>query len=160
VNQTRYPLRVNIGFLLNQPLGSWRDIHFEFPTLRLSEDLPLTDFAGVVRFNRAVQGLLAEADFSATLTLQCVRCLTDYPQRLHSQFQELFAFRRDQVTESGLMVPEDGNVDFAPLAIEYLLIEIPIKPLCKPNCRGLCVECGADLNVAACEHHAADAASG
>lgn len=51
-----------------------------------------------------------------------------------------------------MVIPEDGNVDFAPLVREYLLLEVPIKLLCRENCRGLCPECGENLNVSLCEH--------
>ena len=56
------------------------------------------------------------------------------------------------MTDSELLVPEDGNIDLDDLAREYLVVEIPINPLCRPDCKGLCVECGADLNVEVCEH--------
>ncbi len=84
--------------------------------------------------------------------MECVRCLAEFNQTLSAFFQEVFAFRREQVTESGLLVPEDGNIDLAPLVSEYMQLEIPIKPLCRPDCLGLCVVCGADLNTETCEH--------
>ena len=54
--------------------------------------------------------------------------------------------------ESGLILPEDGHIDLEPLIREYLTLEIPIQPLCKPDCKGLCVECGENLNERLCEH--------
>ena len=152
VNLPRYPLRINVGFLLNQPVGTRRDIHFAFPDLRLSPDLEVTDFSGVVQITRMVQGMFVEFSCTANTGLECVRFLAPYNQALATSFQEVYAFRRDQVTESGLLVPEDGNIDLAPLVNEYMQLEIPIKPLCRPDCKGLCVECGADLNTETCEH--------
>ncbi len=152
MSQPRYPLRINVGFLLNQPIGTSRDIHFDYPNLRLSPDFELSDFAGMVRISRTPQGLLFQGDFSGETTAQCVRCLADFLQPLHTGFDELYAFSARTTSESGLILPEDGNVDLQPLVREYLLLEVPISPLCKPECKGLCVECGADLNVAACEH--------
>lgn len=95
-----------------------------------------------------------DADFTAYVPAECVRCLNDYVQPLHTTFQELYAFRTSPVSDSGLIVPDDGNIDFTPLVREYLTVEIPIKPICRPTCAGLCVECGADLNSEPCEHRA------
>lgn len=152
VNYPRYPLRVNVGFLLNQPYGSSRDIHFEYPELAFSPDFSVTNFHGVVRFNRAVQGILVEADFEAQVPGVCVRCLTDCMSTLHCEYQELYAFSRDDMTESALLLPDDATIDLAYLTAEYLLIEIPISPLCSPDCKGLCPECGTDLNRGSCVH--------
>lgn len=152
VNNPRYPLRVNIGFLLNQPIGNFRDIHFDYAELKLSPELEVTDFHGTARFNRTAQGILVEGDFAARTTASCVRCLIDFQQPLHSTYQELYAFSRDQVTDSGLILPENANIDLGSLTAEYLLIEIPISPLCRADCRGLCPECGMDLNLSTCPH--------
>jgi len=71
---------------------------------------------------------------------------------LNASFTELFAYKTNALTDSGLLVPDNGDIDLAPLVREYLLLEVPIKPLCRPDCKGLCVVCGADLNVESCEH--------
>jgi uncharacterized protein len=158
VNQPRFPLRINVGFLLNASIGSSRDIHFEFPSLQLADDLELSDFTGVSRITRTPQGMLVQSDFRGNVNAECVRCLAGFLQPIQSVFSELYAFKTNAVTEAGLILPEDSNVDLAPLAREYLLLEIPISPLCKPDCKGLCAVCGEDLNVRICEHVALTAA--
>ncbi len=127
-------------------------MHFDFTELRLSPDLELQDFSGVVRISRTPQGLVVQADFKGTSTMECVRCLVEFQQPLHAQFSELYAFNSRSVSESGLIVPDDGNIDLAPLVREYMLLEVPIRPLCRPDCKGLCIICGADLNTEPCEH--------
>jgi uncharacterized protein len=152
VNQSRYPLRVNVGFLVNQQIGTSRDVHFQFPELRIS-DLDLVDFEGTARFSRTPQGILVQGNFTAKLSAECVRCLIEFQQPLQMNFSDLFAFKYKGLSDSGLMLPEDGNIDLGPLVREYLLLEVPINPICKPDCKGLCTICGADLNVEPCEHH-------
>lgn len=147
----RFPLRINVGFLVNQQIGASRDIHFEFPELQLT-DLELADFEGTARFSRTPQGILTQGVFNAKLNAECVRCLAEFQQELHMTFNELFAFKYKGLSESGLVMPEDGNVDLAPLVREYLLLEMPLSPICRPDCKGLCTVCGADLNVEPCEH--------
>jgi uncharacterized protein len=154
VTHPRYPLRINVGFLINQPIGTSRDIHFEFAELHLDTDFDVTGFSGIARISRTPQGLLVQGDFQAQVELECVRCLTEFGQHIHSTFNELYAFKYKGVTESGLLVPEDGNINLGPLVREYLLLEVPISPLCKSDCKGLCTVCGADLNVEPCEHQA------
>jgi len=154
VKQPRFPLRINVGFLLNASIGTSRDIHFEFPSLRLANDLELSDFSGMAKITRTPQGMLVQADFRGKVNAECVRCLAGFLQPIQSVFSELFAFKTNAVTEAGLILPEDSNIDLAPLAREYFLLEIPISPLCKPDCKGLCVVCGEDLNVCICEHAA------
>jgi uncharacterized protein len=152
VPNPRYPLRINVGFLLNQPVGTSRDIHFDYTDVRLTVDFQISKLEGVGRLNRTPQGLLVEADFSAYQTDECVRCLEPFELELHTQYQELFSFQFHPTTEPSLVIPEDGNIDLAPLTRDYLLLEKPIKALCKPDCKGLCTVCGEDLNVTTCAH--------
>jgi uncharacterized protein len=64
----------------------------------------------------------------------------------------LYAFKIDNVTDSGLLVPDDAHIDLAPLFREFALLEIPLKPLCREDCKGLCIECGQNLNEKDCGH--------
>lgn len=150
----KYPLRINAGFISNQMLGYSHDFHFEYDTILLQPDLKLEQFKGIARISRSPQGLLAQAEFSGIAEAECVRCLDTIQQPLHTSFSELYAFSSRSVSESGLILSEDGNIDFGPVAREYLLIEMPISSLCRPDCKGLCMECGENLNHVVCEHHA------
>lgn len=149
---SRHPLRINVGFLINQPVGSSRDIALSFPSILINPDLNLVDFNGNLRVGRTQQGIYVRGDFDAGIESECVRCLESFIQPLHTEFYELFAFTHRSVTEMGLILPDDANIDLGPLVREYMSIEIPISPLCKPDCKGLCPICGEDLNVNICEH--------
>lgn len=150
----RYPLKINVGFLHNEPIGSYRDIHFEFPELHLPPDFDVQQFAGSAHISRTPQGLLVEGIFTGITSFECVRCLEPFTQALKTTFSEVYAYKNADFTESGLFVPEDGNIDLGPVVREYLMLECPIKPLCKPDCQGLCTVCGENLNLGTCEHQA------
>lgn len=146
MNQSRNPLRLNVGFFVHQSVGYSREFPFEFSSLRLESDLDLTNLTGSARITRTPQGLLVQLIMLATQQSECVRCLIEIEQPLEIAFTELFAFSPRTVTESGLILPEDGHLDLAPLVREYMLLEIPISPVCRPDCRGLCPVCGESLN--------------
>jgi uncharacterized protein len=150
----RFPLRFNVGYFHNLPVGSHRDIHFEFPEIHLPPDLDLKQFSGLVHISRTPQGLLFEGKFEAIAQTECVRCLEPFDLQLNTEFDEVYAYNSGSFTESGLYVPEDGNIDLSPVVREYLLVESPIKPICTPECQGLCIECGENLNLSTCEHQA------
>ena len=86
------------------------------------------------------------------MALLCVRCLNEFEYGLNWNLTELYAFNKKSVSESGLILPESAHIDLQPLIREYALLEIPIKPLCRPTCKGLCSVCGQDLNIADCGH--------
>jgi uncharacterized protein len=152
VAQPRYPLRFNVGFLRKAPIGTNRDFHFEYPAIRFSPEEEFLDFSGVARINRTPQGMLVEGEFKGAVGVECVRCLVSFLQPLSTSFSELYAFDQRSVSESDLILPEDANIDLGPIVREYLLIEVPISPICRPDCKGLCPVCGEDLNQVVCEH--------
>lgn len=160
MTQDRYPLRINVGFLINSPISTSREINFDLPAIKLGNDLDLNGLTGKVDLTRTPKGILVEAEFSSSLTAECVRCLDEYDQKLHTKFSELYAFHNNSVTDSGLIVPDDANIDLLPMLREYMLIEVPIKLVCRENCLGLCTECGENLNNNTCEHQAGNLRSG
>jgi uncharacterized protein len=147
----RKPFRINVGFIIHEEVGYSHEIPFELNKVKL-EDLQLQNFAGVVIIGRTPQGLVVQGKFSANTKLECVRCLREFISPLHWEFTELYAFNNKSVSESGLLLPEDAHIDLAPLLREYALLEIPISPLHKLDCKGLCPVCGQDLNIRDCGH--------
>ncbi len=105
----RRPLRLNVGFLINQPIGSSRDFNFDYSKMRLGDDLTLREFTGTARLSRTPQGLLLQADFAGDTDLECVRCLSTFEQALTWSLTELYAFDKRSVTDSGLILPENGH---------------------------------------------------
>jgi uncharacterized protein len=146
------PLRLNVGFVVHQTIGSSRDFQVETDKIHLYPDLDLADLSGTARVTRTPQGLLVQVKMHATVLSECVRCLNAFQQPLEIEFTELYAFSLRSVTDSGLLLPEDGHIDLTPLVREYMLLEMPISPLCKPDCKGLCPVCGENLNESNCDH--------
>ncbi len=148
----RHPFRINVGFIIHEEVGYSADFPFEFERVNIGDDLVLHDFSGLVNVGRTPQGLLVTGDFTGATSLECARCLKTFDQQLRWNMTELYAFNEKSISESGLIVPEDAKIDLEPLIRDYALLEIPISPLCQPDCKGLCPVCGQDLNVRDCGH--------
>ncbi len=146
-------LRLNVGFIAHQPVGYSRDFIFDLPSIRFSADFLVTEFHSEVRMSRTQLGLLAQIRAQGLAVAECVRCLTEFQQPLQTYFTELYAFSTaPDLDETSLRLPESGFVDLAPLIREYLILEIPISPLCQPECKGLCPVCGENRNEVDCDH--------
>jgi uncharacterized protein len=118
--------------------------------------LDLKDVMGVIKVTRTAQGLLVQTKMHASTPAACSRCLTEFYQPLTIDFTELYAFTPDSVTESGLLLPESGKIDLFPLVRDEMLVAVPINPVCKPDCKGLCPICGENLNETTCHHEEDD----
>jgi uncharacterized protein len=148
----RRPFRINVGFIIHEEIGVHHEFPFEFEKIRLADDLELQNFNGLVEVGRTPQGLLVQGKFSGRMTLECARCLKEFNQLLVWSLTELYAFNEKSVSDSGLILPEDAQIDLESLVREYALLEVPINPLHDPNCKGLCTVCGQDLNIKDCGH--------
>lgn len=151
MSKKQNPLRFNVGHIIHESPGYTKSISFEFPFYELGDDLTVKDFKGTVHFSRTQKGILLQAQLEATTATFCSRCLDATLTQTESEFTELYAFDHRSETESGLIVPEDGYIDISELSREYLLLDAPTTPLCKPDCAGLCPICGENLNHGTCD---------
>ena len=142
----RNPLLLNVGFIIHETIGYSREFPFDFDSISIPPDTKLSNLSGLVRLTRTAQGLLVQVKMKAYLPAECVRCLTEFSQLLQIDFTDLYAFTINSVTESGLLLPDNGNMDLAPIVRDEMLLAFPISPLCRPNCKGLCPTCGENLN--------------
>jgi uncharacterized protein len=152
MNNQPSQFQLNVGFIAQQGIGYRRDFQFGFPTIHFQPDIILHDFTGRIEVSRTSEGLLSQSKFQASIDATCSRCLADFQQILKTEFTELFTFETHALEDTELIYPNDGQIDFGPIAREYFLLELPINPLCKVDCKGLCLICGNNINIKACDH--------
>ncbi len=143
-------LRFNLGFLLEASLGTSRTIELVYPTIQIAADLTLTPLTGTFVVTRTGEGIYASGLLKSKLDIMCVRCLGDGQIEAFLQIDDLFYYPPSTAPEGEFVVGEDGFIDLSSLVRELALLEMPIQPICKPDCLGLCVECGQNLNEGPC----------
>ncbi|MGH9063591.1 MAG: YceD family protein [Acidimicrobiales bacterium] len=95
----------------------------------------------------AQPGVLARGTVTAPWVGECRRCLGPASGEVRAEVGELFAERGDPETTYPL---SGEHLDLEPLARDAVLLGLPLAPLCRPHCRGLCPRCGADRNEGPC----------
>lgn len=140
--------RINVGFLLHGDAGTSRDFNYDLPQMRLTDDVVLSDLRGTVRLTRTARGILTQARMEAGTETECVRCLDRYNLRLDFEVEELFVY--PPTPEAEWNVADDGVLDLAPLIRAEVIVHTPIGAVCRSDCRGLCPECGHNLNEGPC----------
>jgi uncharacterized protein len=96
---------------------------------------------------------------ATVLELTCSRCLEPYVLPVTAVFDLRYLpqsenvgvereIKGDEFSESFY---QDDEIDLGQLMEEQFYLALPMKPLCGPDCKGLCINCGANLNVAACD---------
>ena len=143
-------LRFNFGFLLEADFGTIRRIELDYPSIKLSDDLTLTPLKGVITATRTTEGIYIQGQLESAAVLECIRCLEETVVPLDFSLDELFFHPPQSAPPGENRVGEDGMIDLAPLVRELSLLSLPIKVLCRPDCLGLCQECGANLNEGDC----------
>ncbi|MFN2136883.1 MAG: YceD family protein [Candidatus Promineifilaceae bacterium] len=143
-------LRFNFGFLLEAPNGTSREVELDYPTIQIADDMTLEPLQGSFRATRTSEGIYLSGRLTSRLLTECVRCLEEAIVPLTLDMDELFYYPPGEAPEESYVVGENGFIDLAPLVRELALLDTPIKPLCKPDCQGLCMECGANLNFEEC----------
>ncbi len=151
-HSTRHPLRINVGFLLHEQVGYSRTIDFDLPAVQIGQDLAIRSLRGSLRFTRTAQGLYGDGRLTAGSRAECVRCLSEFEQPLTIRIDDLFASPPGEATDPLLAIPETAILDLNPLLREYLLLEVPLQPLCREDCLGLCPVCGNNRNELRCSH--------
>ena len=148
---------VDVGPLLRRPMGSTQTCELSEHQEHL-DDLPAADVKGTVSFLRTAEGILVSARLSIASSDRCSRCLETLQTAYDIRFQEEFAPTVDIDTGSRLPLPEEDAfsiderqvIDLDEAIRQYRIASQLMQPLCRPDCKGLCPECGINLNAAVC----------
>ncbi len=129
-------------------------------SLGRSELLGLGGISWSGRVVRDLAGFRLQARLSYRQTLTCTRCLAPVERPVEDEIElaiETSAAEpmlgEHELTSSDLrtLFLEGDELDTTPILMEQLQLNIPMKPLCREQCAGLCPQCGADRNEAPCD---------
>lgn len=121
----------------------------------LSVQVGEASISGDVEVEASIEGIddgvLANFEALATADLACTRCLESWEEPVTARSMQVY---EPQPDEDGYGLDRDNTIDlFGPVRDEVALA-LPVRPLCRPDCRGLCPTCGTDLNKDPCDGHA------
>lgn len=149
-------LSYNCAGLLRSTPGTARTYPVAGETLVVANDLRIAEpITGQVRLSRTNRSILVQADLTTALEGRCGRCLRPVtsPIRIHLEEEALPSIdietglatdTRDE--PDALRLDDHHELDLSEPIREAIVLSEPIAPLCRPDCAGLCPECGLDLN--------------
>jgi uncharacterized protein len=145
----RSPLVINTHELGRRP-GSMRTLELSVPA---PEDLGI-ELIGVpagspvevdLRLEAVMEGVLASGRAWVTLSGECARCLEPLEDDLEVTLQELYVYPESDAEEDEASRLEGELLDLEPALRDAVVLALPFRPVCTPDCPGLCLECGARL---------------
>lgn len=143
-------IRYNVSSLVKAPIGAQMTLTVEEGRRPLGSDLTVEYLCGTVRLTRTDRRLLAQGYIRTEMAAECVRCLEPCQLPLEVRFEELFTFFPSNPADKTYHVGEDGYLNLEPPLHEQVLLTTPMQTLCRPDCRGLCSQCGQNLNQGTC----------
>jgi uncharacterized protein len=139
------------------------DMRLELARVPVGADMQLD-----VRFEAVTEGVLVTGSATAPLAGECARCLAPLATAVTASFTELYLYSRDRhdkhdrFDENAEQDDEelylDGDLlDLEPALRDAVVLALPMSPLCREDCPGLCVDCGVPLADAGPGHGHQDA---
>ncbi len=149
-------LSYNVAALLRSVPGTSRTYPVTVAALAIAEDLELAaPLEGEMKLSRTGRSILAHGRLHTAVAEQCSRCLTTVAAPISVEIEEealpLLDIDSGQPLDTStepdaLRLDEHHELDLASAVRDAISLAEPIAPLCRPDCRGLCLICGADRN--------------
>ncbi len=147
----------NVSVLLGESLGSSRQLAVEEQFVTVADEGYETTVSGDVTLFRTDRGILVQAKLLARPQIECGRCLKPFTYEHRLKFDEEFVLPSepgaDDAIEAGpddFSIDESQHLDVSEAVRQYEQSVLPIRPMCRPDCAGLCSTCGQDLNEGTC----------
>ncbi len=155
-------MKINVAQLLKKPAGAvrWHDLSEDIR--QIDDDLLIQDrLVGSVKMLRTTSGILVTAALRTVLELQCCRCLEPFSTPIELDIEEEFRPSVDihsgaklpvtAAEEEATIIDEHHVLDLAEIVRQATFLALPMRPLCKDDCAGLCARCGQNLNKGQCD---------
>jgi len=152
-------MRFRVSQELRQAVGTEFSLELRRGSLFLDDQVALSDLEGSARLLRTDRGLLVSVRARAVIGGTCSRCVSPLQSPIEFNLEEEFIPIVDPVSgahitaaeaEESFVIDAGLTLDLGEALRQYALISSPSKPLCRPDCAGICPTCGANLNDGRC----------
>lgn len=156
----RSTMEINVAQLLKETIGADRRYHMDLEGEDARYLREVQRIEGDLRLLRTTNSILVSAKLTAVVEMNCVRCLESFRQLVNVEFKEEYFPLVDVSTGVHLSPPEDPTafvigpdhvLDLRESLRQYTLLAMPMSPLCREDCLGLCAQCGANRNEKVCQ---------
>jgi uncharacterized protein len=145
-------LRYNVSSLIRADFGSQQHLAIDESPVNLGQNFTADFLRGKLRLTRTDQHILVEGSLYSAVPAECVRCLEPFRQHLQIPIEEQFALAPgSHATDPLYVVEQEGTIDLTWPMREQIQLSLPIQPICAPDCKGLCPQCGKNLNEGRCD---------
>lgn len=140
-------MQFHVAQLLKEGVGSKRDYLVD-DEVYILDGSPPSRVHGIVNLLRTSNGILARAQLSTEIELECARCLEPYQCKLEYNFEEeyfpvLDIYRDEYNTipadKDSFTINENHFLDITDAARQYAILAKPMKPLCRHDCPGITI---------------------
>jgi uncharacterized protein len=115
-----------------------------------------TDLTLQLRLESVSEGVLVSGTVTGRIEGECGRCLRPISESLDVNIQELYAYEHsttDETTDEDEVGRLQGDlIDLEPVLRDAVVLALPNHPLCRPDCPGLCPECGVSYDELPADH--------
>ncbi|WP_244833203.1 DUF177 domain-containing protein [Clostridium sp. BJN0001] len=94
--------------------------------------------------------IVLKANIKTNLKMRCSRCLEAFIYPVDIDIEERFTTDESLFDEEDVTVVSDDVIDVTEIAQKSIISSLPIKRLCKDDCKGICQVCGCNLNYNKC----------
>jgi len=152
-------MQINVSQLLKEPIGSTRNYEIS-GAVDITGDGVGSGAQGEATLTRTNQGILVKGVLHTEVELTCSRCLSLFSCPVTLNIEEEYTPTVDVISGAPLpsleepgsfTIDENHVIDLTEAIRQYALLAIPMKPLCREDCAGLCQSCGHNLNQGPCD---------
>ena len=143
-------MRYNVSSLLKAPVGAQITFTADEGQHQISNGLAVEYVRGTLRLTRTDQRVLARGRLETQVGAECARCLEPFDLSLSIRIEELFTLFPASPADKTYHIGEDGYLNLDRPLAELVQLEMPMHALCRPDCKGLCSQCGQNLNEGTC----------
>ena len=122
-----------------------KDFYFDGEKIKSSEKIVLS---GEATYKDEI--IILNANLKGNLELICSRCLDTFIYPIDIDIEERFTNNKDLQDDEEIIFVDSNTLDIAKTVENIIISTLPIKRLCKEDCKGLCQSCGANLNKEEC----------
>lgn len=153
--------QINVAQLLKSPVGTIRECDIDATVPSLEDGMGLIrPVVGRIRLTRISGGVLAQGHFGTKVELTCDRCLGLFSLLVELDLEEQFVpvvdvntgrWLKMEEVDPALLIDDHHILDLEETFRQAIYLELPMHPICRSDCKGLCPRCGKSFDEGPCD---------